>query len=170
MLIQRHDTQALDASVLLAPLLGLLRSDDERVCPTVPVAERRVSAPPSAELRLAKSYARRLAGRAGMVCVLLGGMTQTSSLVSVYRCSRKRWPMGSLDRSAEGGEFRDRIGRHHVTGYSCANQASFARTVRGVRSKGAGSASSARVRVWSFSDASGRRGPDAARMAAPTAS
>ena len=36
-LIQRHDTQALDASVLLAPLLGLLRSDDERVCQTVPV-------------------------------------------------------------------------------------------------------------------------------------
>ena len=35
-LIQRHDTQALDASVLLAPLLGLLRSDDERVCKTVP--------------------------------------------------------------------------------------------------------------------------------------
>ena len=39
-LIQRHDTPALDASVLLAPLLGLLRSDDERVCKTVPVSRK----------------------------------------------------------------------------------------------------------------------------------
>ena len=39
-LIQRHDTQALDASVLLAPLLGFLRWDDERVCKTVPVSRK----------------------------------------------------------------------------------------------------------------------------------
>jgi hypothetical protein len=84
-LIQRHDTHALDASALLAPLLGLLRRDHERVRKTVPVSRRGSRVPHSAGSCVCEAHARRLAGRsrdrapfwAGMIRPLIDKRART---------------------------------------------------------------------------------------------
>ena len=124
------------------------------------------------EVRLDRGWSdRSLSLAAGRSLMRQSGMTQTSSLVSVYRCSRKRWPMESLDQLAECAKSAIASGRHHFTVYSCG-QSGIVRPVLSAACGVEGRVSVGRPgeRVWSFSDASGRRGPDAGRMAAPTAS
>ena len=95
------------------------------------------------------------------------GMTQTSSLVSVYRCSRKRWPMESLDQLAECAKSAIASGRHHFTVYSCG-QSGIVRPVLSAACGVEGRVSVGRPgeRISSFDDVASGRGPAAGHMAA----